>query len=417
MLFAVLFAGCGGGSAAGTPIAAVANTVAAPSAPASTPVATAAATVTTRHSFVGAFYRPAGNPPYGVFAANSPQTEPSPYPTPGSVLFGAAGYCDAVQANGVSITSGFIVDPTKVADIVNLGVRWTRSMPSAFLDDLSHVFGPGTYAFGDFDAAQCALQRSGITPVISIEAGPVQYNATLGQFSPHSVPVYATPADFAGWCSAVAAHEHQVFPTATRFTIPGNEVNDNAALFPAGNAQIAAYTAACYAAVKAANPAAFVYGFELNMDGSLNVPAFLGAMTSLGCGPGTCYDGIAMHLSLRYPLRPAGTPCYPNAGGDYTLQCIADVRAAARIAHVLITETVYPQPAYVPDEATKALAVAASFAAFAADPNVDGVLYANVDECASYPTGFFAGGCLISTTTAVLPAYTVLAGLATTYFY
>jgi hypothetical protein len=420
-------AGCGGGgggnaqsSAQTAPVLPLASPVApareTPTPAASTATASPAAISGSRQSFLGAFFRPQGPPPYGVFNAASPGVAPAPYPTPGTVLFGAAGYCDQVSANGQSISSGYLVDPTKLADILNLGVKWTRTEPSSFDDDLSHVFGPGSYAFGDFDSAQCALERNGITPVIGLDAGPVQYDATPGTISPTQQSTYATAADFGQWCGVVTTHESAAFPGVTRFSLPGNEVDSNPGLFPGGNAQIAAYSEACYAAIKAANPRAFVYGFELNMDGSINVPAFITSLAALGCKVGTCYDGIAMHLTLVYPIPPATATCYPNPGGSYSLACITSVEAAANVSHVLISETMYPVPGSVPDEATKALAVAAEFTAFAANPTVDGVSYANVDECALYPSGYFFDGCLISTGGQILPAYTALQQLAEKYF-
>jgi hypothetical protein len=420
--------GCGGGgggnaqpsalTAAVVPVAspvaaaAPARATAAPSSAASSPPTMSGS----RPNFLGAFFRPQGPVPYGVFSAVSPYVAPAPYPTPGTVLFGAAGYCDEVSANGQSISSGYLVDPTKLADIVNLGVKWTRTEASSFDDDLSHIFGPGEYAFGDFDSAQCALERNGITPVVGLDAGPVQYNATPGTISPTQESTYATAADFGQWCGVVTAHENAAFPGVTRFSLPGNEVDSDPGLFPGGNAQIAAYSEACYAAVKAANPRAFVYGFELNMDGSINVPAFISALAALGCKAGTCYDGIAMHLTLVYPIPAANATCYPNPGGTYGLACITAVEGAANVSHVLISETMYPVPGSVPDEATKALAVAAEFTAFAASPTVDGVSYANVDECALYPSGYFFDGCLISTGGQILPAYTALQQLAERYF-
>jgi hypothetical protein len=366
-----------------------------------------------RSGFLGAFFRPEGAPPFGVFDLPT-KTAPNPYPTPGAQLVGSNGYCDEVAANGASISGSYPVDAQKLADIVNLGVKWTRMPAPQFFDDVSHVFGAGQYTFGDFDSAQCAtLARNGITPVVGLEAGPVQYDAVPGTLSPQQVSTYATATDFGTWCGAVAAHERAAFPSVTRYSLPGNEVNTNPQLFPGGNPQIAAYSRACYAAIKAANPAAFVYGFELNMDGGVDAPGFVRQLAALGCGVGTCYDGIAMHLSLRYPIPAASTPCYPNAGGDYGMQCVADIQAATGAAvHVLISETGYPVPGYVPDEATKAKAVAAAFPTFAANPAVDGVNYANVDECGLYPTGYFAGGCLIDTTGNPLPAYQALRALA-----
>jgi hypothetical protein len=376
------------------------------------PVATAPP-VTKRGAFVGAFYRPQGPPPFGVFLAQSPGVAPQPYPAVNTNLVGAGGYCSAVAQNGYSIDSGYVVDPTKLADITTLGVRWTRMPASQFNDDLSHVFGPGVYAFSDLDSAQCnTLGAHGIKPVIGLEAGPVQYG-----FPPQQVPLYQTAGDFGQWCGAVATHERKAFPSVTQFSLPGNEVNTNLQMFPGGAAQLAAYSEACYAAIKAANPSAFVYGFELNMDGQANAPGFVRQMYALGCKVGTCYDGLALHLTLRYPIPPASTPCYPNPGGDYSLQCITDIQTAAQApVHVLISESVYPVPGAVPDEATKALAVVAAYTAYAAVPSVDGVAYANVDECAFYPSGFFYDGCLIDTSGAKLPAYGALEQLTTANF-
>ena len=83
---------------------------------------------------------------------------------------------------------------------------------------------------------------------------------------------------------------------------------------------------------------------------------------------------------------------------------------------MLVSDTVYPVPASVPDEATKALAVVAAYTAFATLPSVDGVAYGNVDECASYPSGFFYDGCLVDTSGKPLPAYGALEQLAKAHF-
>ena len=408
------------GSATPSPTA---HPSASPTAPAATPTAHAtssavsSSSVPLRPGFVGAFFRPQGSPPFGIFSASSPGTAPDPYPSPQSVLTGSSGYCDTVAANGVSIRTGFVVDSMKLSNIVNLGVRWVRMAAPQFNADLSHMFAPGTYAWGSFDSAQCAtLAYHQIQPVVNLEAGPVMYNATPGTFSPTQTTTYATAADFGSWCGAVAAHERATFPSVSKFSLPGNEVNTNPQLFPGGPSQIAAYSKACYSAIKAANPNSFVYGFDLNMDGQANAPAFVRQLASLGCAVKTCYDGISMHLSLRYPIPAPGTPCYPNAGGDYSMQCVTDIESAAQVSHVLISESVYTVPGMVPDEQTKASAVVAAFKAYAANSTVDGVSYANVDECALYPSGYFSGGCLIDTSGASLPAYFTLQQLAGQYF-
>lgn len=377
--------------------------------------------ITNRHSFVGAFFRAEGPPPYGIFSAKGMQIAPVPYPTlppAGASVTGSSGYCDRVAANGASIDGSYPVDATKLSNVINLGARWTRMPVSQYFVDESHVFGSGVYAFGTMDAAQCvSYAYHNIKPVIGLEAGPVEYNAIPGKFSPQQVPTYKSPSDFGQWCGVVAAHERAVFPGVTQYSLPGNEVNSNPQLFPGGEPQIAAYSKACYAAVKAANPTAFVYGFELNTQAGLNPAGFVSRLAALGCGVGTCYDGIAMHLTLVYPIPSSTTPCFPHPGGAYSMQCISDIQTAAGSAvHVLISESVYTVPGNAPDEATKAQATVAAFTAFAANPTVDGVSYANVDECALYPSGYFSGGCLIDTSGKALPAWYSLQWLAAQHF-
>jgi hypothetical protein len=368
-----------------------------------------------RPGFVGAFFRPEGPPPFGIYAQAPGLPVPAPYPTNTTPLVGPNSYCDGKAANGSSIDAVNPVDQNKLANLIYLGVRWTRMPAPQFLDDTSHTFGPGQFSFANFDSAQCmSVAYHNIEPVIGLEAGPVLYGSVFRQTT---YPTYQSPNDFASWCGAVAAHEKATFPTVHRFSLPGNEVNANPQLFPGGEQQIASYAKACYGAIKSAFPSSYVYGFELNMDGNLNPAQFVRDMVDLGCKIGTCYDGIAMHLSLRYPVPAAGTPCYPNAGGDYGMQCIADIRNAAQspTMHVLISESVYPVPSYVPDEATKAKAVTAEFTALSTDPYVDGVSYANIDECGLY-SGYFAGGCIVDQQGNRLPGYYALQSIAGQYF-
>ncbi len=325
-------------------------------------------------------------------------------------LFGTHGYCDAVADNGLSISSGYTVDAKKLANIVDLGVAWTRTAVSPNFDDQSHIFGPGRYSFADFDSAQCALLRHRIVPIVGIEGGTVQYNAVAEQYSPTALPNYKTAADFGQWCGVVATHEMHTFRTVSRYSLPGNEVNSDQATWPGGDAQIASYAQACYRAIKAVDPHAFVYGFELNMDKHVDGPGFVGRMYDLGCKVGTCYDAVSIHMFMPYPLPAADSPCYPN----YSLECVTEIQKSAHdpSLHVLIGETAFLIPATVPDEATKAKAVVEAMRAFASVPAIDGVNYANVDECDLYSSGYFVGGCLVDSLGHRLPAYTALEALA-----
>jgi hypothetical protein len=371
-----------------------------------------------RPGFLGAFFRPIGTIPYGVFSVYSKQKAPDPYPTPRAQLFGANGYCDAMAENGVSISSGYLVDAKKLANIVDLGVGWARLTISSDFDDQSHLFGRGRYAWTDMDSAQCALLRHHIDPVVGIEAGPVQYNLVPDAFAPKELPVYKTADDFGGYCGAVAAHEHATFRSVHRYSIPDNEVNSATTMFPGGEQQIAAYTEACYRAIKAIQPDAVVYGFELNMDKGIDPAGFVSREYDLGCRKGTCYDAISIHMYLKYPVPPPSAPCDLGRGGQYSVACAATIRQAAHDPelHILIGETAFLIPATVPDEADKAIAIVATMKEFADDPLVDGVNYANVDECDFYPSGFFMGGCLVDSTGNRLPAYAALRALATTTY-
>jgi hypothetical protein len=385
--------------------------ISAQSAEAASPVTDGA--IPNRPGFLGAFFRPEGTPPFGVFSVYSKQEPPDPVPQTSTTLFGPHGYCDEVAPNGLSISSGYLVDKAKLANIVDLGVTWTRTTPASFFDDKSHIEGAGHYDFVDFDSSQCALARHNIVPIIAIEAGPVQYNQFPDQFSPKQQPIYKTPADFAQWCSVVVTHERRTFTAVHRYSLPGNEVNTNQDTFTGGAPQIASYSEACYRAIKSADPQAFVYAFELNMDSKADAAGFVQRMYDAGCKPKNCYDGLSMHLSLRYPIPPLDTPCFPNPGGDYSMQCIEDVRAATHAPiHVIIGETGYFIPSTVRDENMKAAAVIAAFRAFASNKFVDGVNYANIDECDLYPNGYFVGGCLVDSIGTRLPAYFALQKLA-----
>jgi hypothetical protein len=149
------------------------------------------------------------------------------------------------------------------------------------------------------------------------------------------------------------------------------------------------------------------------MDRRAGPAAFVQRLYDLGCKPGTCYDGLSVHISLHYPIPPPSTPCYPAAGGAYSVRCVEDVRNAAHAPiRIIVGETGYYVPGNVPDEATKASALVAEMETFAAIPYIDGVSYANIDECDLYRSGYFAGGCLIAGNGSALPAYGALRALA-----
>ena len=302
-------------------------------------------------------------------------------------------------------TSTGSLDPVKTQNILDLGATWARFETSPYFIDQT-FFGPNRYNFTDVDTLLQWETFHRIAPVVGIEAGPVQVNDVPGVFAPHEIPVYRSSADFATYCSVMATHMLGV--GSHSYSEPGNEINSDTGKFPNGAASVAPFARDCYHAIKTVDPTAFVWGLELNEDGGLKPsPAqFVAQLLALGCGPGTCYDGISVHLSLRYPIPAAGTPCYPNAGGDYSVACVTDAQSASGNAHLpmMIGEAVTTWPGMVPDAATKAIADPAQLKAFAAIPGVEYINYANLDECAMY-TGYFANGCLVDTSNARAPAW------------
>lgn len=130
-------------------------------------------------------------------------------------------------------------------------------------------------------------------------------------------------------------------------------------------------------------------------------------LLALGCGPGTCYDGISAHLTLRIPIPAPGTPCYPNPGGDYSVACITDLQNASGNPQLpmMLGETVITWAGMVPDATTKATADPEDLHALAAVLGVKYINYANLDECALYPSGYFMNGCLVDTNNNAVPAW------------
>ena len=312
------------------------------------------------------------------------------------------------RANGTPpygmFTSTGSLDPTKTQNILDIGASWTRFETSPYFIDQT-FFGPGRYDFANVDTLENWEKSHNIEAVVGIEAGPVQVNDNPAVFAPHEIPVYSTSAAFATYCGVMANHMSGL--GVHSFSEPGNEINADTTKFPNGAASVAPYARDCYKAIKAADPSAFVWGLELSEDGSLNPAGFVKNLLALGCGPGTCYDGISVHLSLRYPIPPAGTPCYPNAGGDYGVACVSDAANASGnpALPMMIGETVITWSGMVPDAATKAIADPAELRAFAAMPSVRYINFANLDECALYPSGYFANGCLVDLNNAHVPAW------------
>lgn len=164
-------------------------------------------------------------------------------------------------------------------------------------------------------------------------------------------------------------------------------------------ANLAAYTSNCYSAIKAADPAAQVYAFELSMDQGLTPTPqqfVTDLRTTFSCGPGTCYDGISNHLGMSYPITDYGGGCTSNT--LITLDCLTALETAAgQTVPLMISEMFYGYPNDLANEAQKAAAINGAFNAEISFPQTKYVSYGNVDECGLYPSGYFENGCLVGT--------------------
>lgn len=329
----------------------------------------------------------------------NPPTNPAPNQ---HVKFGTFARLSPIAPPFGMFSSPTTLDDKRTRNILDLGARWTRSPESPFYVDKT-VFGPGKYDFSAGDLVTSFDVQHNIEPVVGIEAGPVQVNDP-GHFDPHSISIYPNASAYANFCSVSAAHYKAV---THQYSIPGNEVNSDTAIFN-GADSIAPYMKSCYSAIKAADPQAFQWGLELNMDAGAGAANFVSRLRQLGCGIGTCYDGLSAHLSVAYPAPRAGTPCNENQKGDYDLQCLTDLQNAAGDPNLplMIGETVITWPGFVRDAQTQAQAVPADLRALASAPGVRYVNYANLDECALYaPDNYFHNGCLIDSNNNHVPAW------------
>lgn len=194
-------------------------------------------------------------------------------------------------------------------------------------------------------------------------------------------------------------------PYPTYSGAPGNAAATTSTVTVQGlESDLAAYMKPCYQAIKAADPLAFVYGWEINESPNLVTPAqfITDEKNTYSCGPGTCYDGLSVHIFPGFPLPAIGGGCSADTGGNVNgvgYDCINDLVTASGLSTIkmMVGETAVLVPGSAPNEATAATDLTLMLNYFASNPNVDHINYANVDECSLYPSGFFFDGCLITT--------------------
>lgn len=133
ILLVFALAACEGGDGSARPAAATAQ-------------ASEAAPPIVRRGFLGAFFRPVGTTPFGVFSVYSKRTAPEPYPNPSTKLFGKNGNsmpsrARRVACHGLRRRS----KNSRISSTSACAARVPRPRPN--YDNRSHAFGPGTYAF------------------------------------------------------------------------------------------------------------------------------------------------------------------------------------------------------------------------------------------------------------------------------
>lgn len=343
-----------------------------------TPVSSTALTTSTTGVKYGVFARTSDNAPYGVFS------------------------------------SGNTLSTTKTQNILDIGAKWTRSpVSSYFVDQTRTGFG---YVWGQPDVWFAWAKAHNIEGIPGIE------NGTLQTASGDLNTGYESATAFGTFCSALATHAAPLwFSNSTRhnYSIPGNEINASTTLW-GSESKIASYMQSCYAAIKKADPVAFIWGLEATADAGANFRAtpLVADLRALGCGPGTCYDGLSEHLILSASSNTVSNPTLPSPtaicsattpGNYYSLQCLTDLENASGNANLplMVGETgdTWGGPGTVMDAATKAYFEPLSLHALASHANVQYILHDNLDECALYPSGYFMNGCLVDLNNAHVPAW------------
>jgi hypothetical protein len=401
-------------------------------------------------NFLGAFYRTEGSPPFGMFAAgNASNQAPVPYPAPNpSNLFGAGGFCTTVATNGKSILTANPVDNTKIANLVALGVQWTRGGPSPIVTDYTHVVGDGTYHWAQWDAAVCAQLKNGITPTVNVDSGPVYYDtlANVNAGTANGQPTYKSPADYAAWGAAVAQHDQTYFGNAMlRYTIAvKNEVNTIAVPLGGGAAQSGLvndpgfsddmisqsnnptlyqgrsgailYQTAIYTAIKAVNPNIMALAGELNMDPASDPFGFITLEYASGLRLGNGFDGWSEHINpANHPLGTYDALDIGFQPGDSeTIALVNGTNITTRnggdnrIAPLLLGEscgfTTVPTNTNQYGNLADAVTGNANLFAWAErNPQIIGINCANLDENGNYLNTAFYGNAQINNLS--LPPY------------
>jgi len=307
--------------------------------------------------------------------------------------------------SGSTETSVANVIASAHAGFVRIDYAGAAVMPTATTTD-----------FTAYDAIVALLAARNITELPILE----QYSTAAWQADGKAYPaIYSTPQLYAQFVGTVVAHLRATAPQITRVelfnepNLSGWWTSPNPAYAATDGSATAVYMRAGYAAAKQANPAITIVGPALADGGSIVDPrTFLTTMYAAGCRTGTCWDVLSVHpyawMDPTYTVTPAAT----NRWQIYAdLQAIAVAHGDAK-PHVMLTEWGFSTANVFDgfDPAVQARFMALGFNLMLADPTVDGIVWAGVNDTAS---DFWSNVGVTSTSFAPLPAEATYRAFAT----
>jgi hypothetical protein len=295
-----------------------------------------------------------------------------------------------------------------VDEFADAGVRFVRiDYAGAQIETVA-----GLYDFTIEDRIADLLAARGITELPIV----LQYSAPKWATDGAGYPaIWKSPALYAQFAGAVAAHVAARYPRITRLEL-FNEPNLNGwwrnpadPAYAANDGSAAAqYLHGAYAAIKAAAPAITVVAPALASGGQEVDPRkFFENLYTGGCRRGACWDVLSVH---NYRWENPTFPAPPSASNRFDIyRTILDIAAAHgdTQTHVMLTEWGYSTDESSPDgidPQTQARYLALGFNLMLNDPLVDGIVYVNMYNPA---TDFWGKTALVSADFTPKPAYAV----------
>lgn len=308
---------------------------------------------------------------------------------------------------GLKLPASGRIDPRALAALTGQGIHFVRFGPTP-TEVASRESGPQSrqsYSFTSTDPTIDALHKAGIEVLYVIDAGAAPRWANPNTAGDRR-PIFETPALYAEYCSGVATHLAQTYPTIRRVEIGTNEPNyprnwTNAQATADGmpenadqtGSSLARYLLSCYSAVKKAAPQISVVAPGIALGGKSNgfLP-FVDALYRAGCRTGKCWDIFSLHsytwsdpsASVNLDLTdnlygPGDGPTAFYSYKDLQKRAVADGEQTP--LRIMITETGFSSyPRHVDGVAPELQAyyTSVAFNQYLRDPTVAGIVWADV---------------------------------------